>query len=71
MFLNEDVGIFEEVGAWNVDGYTDTAQQVNKTYFDKKSSRKCKSIIVQFTTFQYCPICYHSFRHRIMSSIIY
>ena len=45
------VGMFEEIGAGNVDGYIDRAHQTGKIYFDEKSSIKCKSIMVKFTTF--------------------
>ena len=44
--------MFEEAGAGNVDGCIDRVHQVpvGKIYVDEKSSKKCKSIIVQFTT---------------------
>ena len=50
--------MFEEVGAWNVDGYIVRAQRVGKTYFGKKSSKEYKSIIVKFTTFWHRTIAY-------------
>ena len=52
------VGMFEESGAGNADEYIDRAHRIGKTYFDKKSSKKCKSIVVKFTTFRNCTIVY-------------
>ena len=48
--------MFEEAGPGNVDGCIDRVHQVpvGKTYVDEKSSKKCKSIIVQFTTLRHC-----------------
>ena len=43
--------MLKEAGPENVNGYIDRAQRVGKTYFDKKYSKKCKSIIVKFTAF--------------------
>ena len=50
--------MFEEAGAGNVDGYIDRAHRIGKTYFDKKSSKKCKSIIVKLGTFRHRTIVY-------------
>ena len=52
------MGLFEKAGAGNVDGYIDKAHKIGKTYFDRKSSKKFKSIIVKFTTFRHCTIVY-------------
>ena len=52
------VSMFEEAGTGNFDGYIDRAHRIGKTYFDKKSSIKCKSIIVKFTTFRHRTIVY-------------
>ena len=52
------VGMFEEAGAGNVDGYIDRAHRIGKTYFDKKSSKNCKSIIVKLATFRHRTIVY-------------
>ena len=50
--------MFEEAGAGNGDDYIDRAHRIGKTYFDKKSSKKGKSIIVKFTTFRLRTIVY-------------
>ena len=52
------VCMFEEAGAGNVDWYIDRAHWIGKTYVDKKSSKKCKSIIVKFTKFRHRTIVY-------------
>ena len=50
--------MFEEAGAGNFDGYIDRAHQIGKTNFNKKSAKKCKSIIVKFKTFWHRTIVY-------------
>ena len=40
--------MFEEAGARNFDGYIDRGSQVGKTYFDKKSSKKVRSLLLNF-----------------------
>ena len=50
--------MFEEAGAGNVDGYIDRAHRIGKTYFDKKSSKKYKSIIFKLATFRHRTIVY-------------
>ena len=39
------VSMFDEAGAGNVNGYIDRAHRIGKTYFDEKSSKKCKSML--------------------------
>ena len=50
--------MFEEPGARNIDGYIDRVHRIRKTYFDKKSSKKFKSIIVKLLTFRHRTIVY-------------
>ena len=52
------VGMFEEAGAGNVDGYIDRAHRIGKTYFDKNFSKNRKSIIVKLATFRHRTIVY-------------
>ena len=44
--LQHDVGMFEEAGAGNVDGYIDRAHRISKTYSDKKSSKNVRALLV-------------------------
>lgn len=46
--------MFQEADAANVDGF----HLVGKIYLDKLSSKKCKSIIVKFTTFHHHKVVY-------------
>ena len=40
------VGMFEEAGAGNVDGYIVRAHQIDKTYFDKKSLKNVRALLL-------------------------
>ena len=55
---SQDFFMFKEAGGGSVDGYIDRAHRIGKAYFDKKSSKKCKSTIVKFTTFRHRTIVY-------------
>ena len=54
--IEQVVGMLEEASARNVDGCIDRIHGIGKTCFDKKSSKKCMSIIVRFTTLRYLTI---------------
>ena len=44
--FQHDVGMFEEAGAGNVEGYIDRFHRISKTYSDKKSSKNVRALLL-------------------------
>ena len=51
--FNNIVDMFMRVGIEDIEQNIDTAHRIGKSYHHKKSKKKCKSIIVKFSSFRY------------------
>ena len=52
--------MWKEAGVGIPDTVIDGAHRIREAYFDNKRKKKCKSIIVRFTTFHHRTMVYHA-----------
>ena len=60
MVLEDVKSLFEEAGIEIPDTVIDRAHRIGKGYTDPKTQKKCKSVIMRFTTFRHRTIVYRS-----------